>query len=69
MKALAKLMKQGDIQLLGGLSSRAVVGWGKHSARLDEKTRAHKAARSRTAPDTHCPCRQFLCRRRTLIAS
>jgi hypothetical protein len=34
-----------DIQLLACLSSRAVVGWGKHSIRLDEKTRAHREAR------------------------
>jgi hypothetical protein len=34
-------MKQGDIQLLAGLSSRAVVGWGKHSVRLDTLTKRH----------------------------
>ena len=35
---------------------------------LDEKARAHRKARSITAPGTHCLCREFLYRRRRSIA-
>src|SRR6516162_3166390 len=36
--------------------------------RLGERIRAHRQARSTTAPNTHYPCRRFLYRRRKSVA-